>query len=107
MNHMSKSFSARKLGAALAVLTAVFFFMTSASATVSDPGQDSPMLFTGASFGPTPEVAIQGAIGDAETSASAYQLFTCRMVGDPQIFPGPNPEWGRNYSAQVTVACTP
>jgi hypothetical protein len=58
------------------------------------------MLFDGASFGPTIEVAIQGAILDAEVSASAYQLFTCELVGEPQIFPGPNPEWGRNFRAQ-------
>jgi hypothetical protein len=40
-------------------------------------------------------------------SASAYQLFTCELVGEPRIFPGPNPEWGRNFRAQVTLECTP
>jgi hypothetical protein len=65
------------------------------------------MLFTGGAFGPTADVAIQSAIGDAETSASAYRLFTCQLVDEPLIFPGPNPAWGRNFTAQVTVACTP
>jgi hypothetical protein len=77
---------------------------------ISSPGIGSErdaMLFTGAGFGPTVDVAIGSAIGDAEMSASAYQLFTCELVGEPSIFPGPNPEWSRNFSAQVTVACTP
>jgi hypothetical protein len=65
------------------------------------------MLFDGAAFGPTAEVAIQSAIWDAEVSASAYQLFTCQLVGEPLIFPGPNPARSRNFSAQVTVECTP
>jgi hypothetical protein len=65
------------------------------------------MLFDGAAFGSTIESAIQGAIGDAQVSASAYQLFTCELVGEPRIFPGPNPEWGRNFRAGVTLSCTP
>ncbi len=77
--------------------------------TASSPAiaQDGGMFFDGASVGPTEEVAIQGAIWDAETSAQAYQLFTCELVGEPQIFPGPNPEWGRKFRAQVRVFCTP
>jgi hypothetical protein len=65
------------------------------------------MLFDGAAFGSTIESAIRGAIGDAEVSASAYQLFTCELVGEPRIFPGPNPEWNRNFRAGVTLECTP
>ena len=64
------------------------------------------MFFDGGAFGPTEEVAIRGAIDDAAVSASAYQLFTCELVGEPRIFPGPNPEWGRNFRAQVRVFCT-
>ncbi|MDQ8756207.1 hypothetical protein RCO27_08175 [Sphingosinicella sp. LHD-64] len=70
-------------------------------------GAQSGMLFEGAGFGPTIEVAVQSAFWDAEASASAYQLFTCRLVGEPRIFPGPNPTRNRNFRAQVTVACTP
>jgi hypothetical protein len=78
-----------------------------ATASPAFAQNDGGMFFDGASFGPTIEVAVQGAIWDAETSASAYQLFTCELVGEPQIFPGPNPEWQRNFSAQVRVFCTP
>jgi hypothetical protein len=69
--------------------------------------QSDGMFFDGAAFGATEENAIRQAIGDAEVSASAYQLFTCELVGEPQIFPGPNPEWNRNFRAQVRVFCTP
>lgn len=76
---------------------------------VSSPAaaQSGGMFFDGAGGGPTEEVAIRGAIEDAEVSASAYQLYTCELVGEPQIFPGQNPEWGRKYRAQVRVFCTP
>jgi hypothetical protein len=85
-------------------VAAILCFLVASSPVI---GLESSMLFMGAGFGPTPEVAIRSAIGDAETSASAYQLFTCEMVGEPSIFPGPNPEWGRNFRAGVTLACTP
>ncbi|MGO1079658.1 hypothetical protein [Inquilinus sp. CA228] len=64
------------------------------------------MLFDGAGFGPTVDVAIQSAIWDAEASAGASQFYTCELAGQPQIFPGPNPALNRNFTAQVTLSCT-
>jgi hypothetical protein len=91
--------------APLAAASAILWALAAASPAMGAQGDG--MLFDGASFGPTEEAAIQGAIDDAEASASAYQLYTCELVGEPQIFPGPNPEWHRNFRAQVTVECTP
>ena len=91
--------------ASLTAVAAIPCFLATSSPVVG--AQSGGMLFTGAAFGPTADVAIQGAIWDAETSASAYQLFTCRLVDEPVILPGPNPEWSRNFRAQVTVECTP
>jgi hypothetical protein len=77
---------------------------------VSSPAGSSqfgPTLFTGGGFGPSADVAIQGAIWDAEASASYYQLFDCQLVGEILIFTRANARWGRNYTAQVTIACAP
>jgi hypothetical protein len=89
----------------LALASAILCSLAASSPAIGS--QSDGMLVDGAAFGPTVEVAIQSAIWDAEVSASAYQLFTCHLVGEPQIFPGPNPKWSRNFSAQVTVECTP
>jgi hypothetical protein len=91
--------------APLTVVSAILCFVATSSAVVGSPSDG--MLFTGGAFGPTADVAIQGAIGDAEVSASAYQLFNCQLVGEPLIFPGPNPAWNRNFSSEVTLECTP
>jgi hypothetical protein len=64
------------------------------------------MLFDGGGYGPTAEVAIQGAIDDAGVSASASGLYNCTLVGEPQVFPRPNDPFGRFFNAQVTVSCT-
>lgn len=88
----------------LAVASAILGLMASSSSAVHAQGEG--MLFTGAGFGPTIDVAIQSAIWDAETSASAYQLSNCQLVGEPAIFPGPNPAWSRNFTAEATVMCT-
>ena len=69
--------------------------------------QSDGMFFDGGGFGPTEDIAIRRAIEDAEVSASAYQLFTCELVGEPQIFPGTHPERGPVIRAQVRVFCTP
>jgi hypothetical protein len=78
-----------------------------ATASPAMASQSEGMLFTGAGFGPTRETAIQSAIWDAETSAQAYQFYTCELVGEPRIFPGPNPAWNRNFSAEADVFCSP
>lgn len=79
------------------------------SAVVSSPAgsaQFGPALFTGGGFGPTADVAIQSAIWDAEVSASYYLFSDCRLAGEILIFTRPNPRFGRNFNAQVTIACS-
>jgi hypothetical protein len=93
----------RRTGATLAVTGAVVSLLGVASA----PASSSGMLFDGGSSGPTAEVAIRGAIEDAAVSASAYGLYNCTPVGEPQVFPRPNDPFGRFFSAQVRVSCTP
>ena len=79
------------------------------SMIVSSPAGSSPFspaLFTGGGYGPTADVAIQGAIWDAEESAGYFQLFNCQLVGEILIFTRTNARGGRNFNAQVTVACS-
>jgi hypothetical protein len=67
---------------------------------------DASMLWCGAGRGLTPEVAIQGAIDDAQSSASGSGQFTCELVGDPQVFgPFEDPYFGHIFRAQVTMSC--
>ena len=66
---------------------------------------DQVRLFTGGGYGPTAEVAIRAAIEDAENSAASEQLYTCELVGEPQVFPRKDPL--RRFSAEATVGCTP
>jgi hypothetical protein len=89
--------SVRTLGLALALAGALI--TSSLSAFV-------PEFFDGGGSGPTPETAVQQAIWDAETSASAYGLFTCDLVGEPAVFRQP-PNAPRAFSAQVRLHCTP
>ncbi|WJV44712.1 hypothetical protein [Streptomyces flavofungini] len=68
----------------------------------------SAKLFTGGGRGPTAAVAIQSAIDDAETSAAAEQLYTCALLGEPQVFESFNdPNFGHVFRAEATVSCTP
>lgn len=93
----------RKSRAALAVACTGLFL---AAASVSAGG--AAKLFTGGGYATTPEGAIQAAIGDAENSASAEQLYTCVLVGEPQTFgPRPGPKGGLRFTAEATVSCTP
>jgi hypothetical protein len=64
-----------------------------------------PELFDGGGYGPTAETAVQQAIGDAETTASAYGLYTCELIGEPQVFQQP-PGSLRAFRAQVRLRCT-
>ena len=64
-------------------------------------------FFTGGGFGLQPEVAIQAAVWDAEGSASAEGLYTCELVGEPQVFIHPHPIFGIRYAAEATLGCTP
>ncbi|MFD9880860.1 hypothetical protein ACFWZT_05305 [Streptomyces alboflavus] len=74
---------------------------------VADAGAQAK-LFTGGGRGPTAAVAIQSAIGDAEASAGAEQLYTCALVGEPLVFESFNdPNFGHVFRAEATVSCTP
>ena len=90
-----------------ALVIALVTILCLLAASMAAAGVQSGMQFTGGGFGPTREAAVRQATEDAENSASAYQLFTCVMVGEPSIFPGPNPKLHRNFSAEVTLECTP
>jgi hypothetical protein len=93
----------RKSRAAATVACAGLFL---AGASLSAGG--AAKLFTGGGYGPTPELAVWAAIDDAENSASAEQLYTCVLVGEPQVFgPRPGPRGGVRFTAEATVSCTP
>jgi hypothetical protein len=95
----------RRTGAALAVTGVVVSLLGAAS---SAPASSTGMRFDGGGRGPTADVAIRRAFEDAATSASAYQLYTCTPVGEPQVFETTNdPNFGHVFRAQVTVSCTP
>jgi ribosomal protein S12 methylthiotransferase accessory factor YcaO len=95
----------RRTGAALAVTGIVVSLLGAASPA---PASSSGMLFDGGGRGLTAEAAIRRAIQDAATSASAYQLYTCTLVGQPQVFESTNdPNFGHVFRAQATVSCTP
>jgi hypothetical protein len=102
-SYMRTHFSDRWRHALVTGVVAILGFL----ATSPVIGLQSGRLFTGAGFGPTPEVTIQQATWDAQISAEAEQLFSCEQIGEPSIFPGPDPESGRNFSAEVTLECTP
>ena len=93
----------RRTCAALAATGAVVSVLGVASA----PASSSGMLFDGGGSGPTAAVAIRRALEDAAVSASAYALYHCTQVGEPQVFPRPNDPYGRFFGAQVRVSCTP
>jgi hypothetical protein len=64
-------------------------------------------LWCGGGRGPTAQVAIQRAIGDAQIAASGEGLFSCTLVGEPQVFESFNdPNFGHIFRAQVNMACT-
>ena len=68
----------------------------------------SAKIFLGAGRGLTTDVAIQGAIWDAEASAGAELLFTCTLVGEPTVFERTDdPIFGHVFRATVELSCTP
>ncbi len=88
--------------ASLVLAAALLGFVGASPASSS---QFNPSYFTGGGFGPTAEVAIQSAIWDAEATASYFQLYQCQLVGEILIFARANARFGRNFNAEVTVAC--
>lgn len=86
------------------------FFVTGAIAAVlaaAAPAMASgTALYCGASRGLTAEAAIQGAVDDAQTSASGDGRFQCALVGEPQIFETfDDPYFGHLFRASVTMDC--
>ena len=98
---MNIRFFGQKAAAVLTILGTVLLPALPSSAA------DDAMFFTGGGYGPTPELAIQAAIEDGETSASAYQLYTCDLAGEPEVFLQNNIYRGNYYTAEATVSCTP
>jgi hypothetical protein len=105
VSHMNVHLTYRRRRTALTVAAAILCSLPASSPVAG--AQSSGMYFDGGGSGPTAEVAVRRAIEDAEVSASAYQLFTCEQVGEAQIFPRPNDQFGRFFGAQVRVFCTP
>jgi len=61
--------------------------------------------FDGGGSGSTAEGAINAAIDDASSTASGFGLYSCVMVGQPQVFFSPTRKV-RPFSAQVQLRCT-
>jgi hypothetical protein len=94
----------RRVGAGLAVAAGtVAMVALSASPAVASP------LFSGASRGPTANIAIGGAFDDARNSAQSEGFYgACTIVGEPAVFETTNdPYFGHVFRAQVTVSCLP
>ena len=104
---MRKTFSHRRLHAALTGF-ATILVLTMASSPATGSAADTPWVpesFDGGGYGSTAQSAIYAAIGDAENTASGYGLYTCELVGEPQVFPQP-PGSLRRFTAQVKLRCT-
>ncbi|MFF5288974.1 hypothetical protein [Paractinoplanes globisporus] len=73
---------------------------------VASPATASP-LFCGAGRGLTAQVAVQGALDDAQNSAQSEGFYgPCTLSGEPQIFEVfDDPYFGHIFRAQVTVTC--
>lgn len=66
----------------------------------------SAALYCGAGRGPTAEVAVQGAIDDAQVSASGDGRFQCELDGEPQVFEVfDDPNYGHIFRASVIMSC--
>ena len=95
---MSLISSNRKL--ALGLLAVVVLLAPASVLLADDWG-----LFIGAGYGPTAASAISSATEDAEACAASVGLFSCTMVGEPEIWIGTGPKGGVRYSAQVMLDC--
>jgi hypothetical protein len=95
----------RRTAATLAVTGVVGSLLGVAS---SAPADSNGMRFDGGGRGLTAEMAIRRALEDAAISASAYQLYSCTPVGQPQVFESFNdPNFGHVFRAQASAFCTP
>jgi hypothetical protein len=82
------------------VLLAAVVLLAPASVVLADWG-----LFMGAGRGVTPGSAINAAVEDAEGCAESVGLYSCTMVGEPEIWVGTGPNGGVRYTAQVSLDC--
>jgi hypothetical protein len=96
MRSMLRGFRRPLIAAAPALI-----LLAAAPALASQSG----ILFTGGGSATTPEGAIFGAIDDAQVSASALQLYTCELVGEPRVFQYPGTR--RPFAAEADMFCTP
>jgi hypothetical protein len=87
---------ARRIGVPLTMGAASLTVLALTAASASASG-----LFSGCSFGSTPERAISKAIDDAEYFASAEGLFNCELVGEPLVWSD-----GSIFRAAVDMACS-
>ena len=88
---------ARRIGVRLTMGAAASLTVLALTATSANAAG----LFSGCSFGSTPERAIEKAIDDAEVSASGEGLFNCELVGKPLVW------WdGLRFRAAVDMACS-
>jgi hypothetical protein len=62
-------------------------------------------LFMGAGRGSTVQSAVHAAVEDAEGCAASVGLYSCTMVGEPEIWVGTGPNGGVRYTAQVSLDC--
>jgi len=81
-------------------------FVIAGAMTTTAFAQFTPEVFDGAGYGSTAETAVRQAIGDAETTASAYQLYNCQVLGEPEVFEQP-PGSLRAFRAHAQVTCEP
>jgi hypothetical protein len=85
---------------ALVLLVAVALLAPASVLLADDWG-----LFIGAGYASQPESAIYSAIEDAEGCAASVGLYSCTMVGEPEIFIGTGHNGGIRYTAQVKLDC--
>ncbi|MGW7518940.1 hypothetical protein ACWGJ2_25465 [Streptomyces sp. NPDC054796] len=74
--------------------------------SVTVPAMASTAQYCGAGRGPTAETAVQGAIDDAQNSASGNGRFQCELAGAPEIFEiFDDPNFGHIFRASVIMNC--
>jgi hypothetical protein len=83
-------------------LLAAVVLLAPASVLLADWG-----LFMGGAYGSTPQSAVHAATEDAEACAASVGLYSCTMVGEPEIWVGTGPNGGVRYTAQVSLDCNP
>lgn len=92
-----------RVGAVLTVAGSVTLLgLVASPAAASDT-----FLADGAGRGPTAEVAVRSALGDAQTTAQSVGFFgECTIVGEPRIIETlDDPNFGHVFRAGVVASC--